>query len=384
MKIIYLNKKITFISSNGNIVEKENCSVDFFKEIVNENDENVIINKLQPNLSSGFSRYEMLFNFESNIIKKVGDTVIMPSVSELSLPQMLIDSILKAEEENNEDKLTAYKNFWLLCCLNSDSRVRDNLFWFLKKHDFRIAKSGLFVAYRNVELKTNNSGFDMETIKNITNFYFEIRAKKKATSAYWLFKSNEIEDYYFIDKSSEDIKNCVCIGNLKDLYCNLKNTEEKTDIVYTDSYTKTFTIRLGEMVSMDRNLCDSVQDNTCSKGLHAASKTWLNENYFGKIPLMVLVNPMDVVAVPKLDDYGKLRCCSYFPIKVVEFDKNGVLIDDIETSGFEHDYMESVTYSGDINYNNEIKYYLEFPKIPEINKELIIEKLNKFKNDKFV
>ena len=52
------------------------------------------------------------------------------------------------------------------------------------------------------------------------------------------------------------------------------------------------------MVTMKRDACDSVQENTCSSGLHVAGKGWLKRNYFGNNGLVVLVNPADVVAVP--------------------------------------------------------------------------------------
>ena len=72
---------------------------------------------------------------------------------------------------------------------------------------------------------------------------------------------------------------------------------------------------------MPRNKCDSVQENSCSRGLHVAGKSWLTSNYFGDTALMVLVNPADVVAVPPIDNYGKMRTCAYYPVSIVEFDK---------------------------------------------------------------
>lgn len=69
----------------------------------------------------------------------------------LSLPKTLVKAILGAEERNDKDALTAYKNFWILMSLNKDERVRKNLFWFLSKWGLKVAKCGFFVGYRNVD-----------------------------------------------------------------------------------------------------------------------------------------------------------------------------------------------------------------------------------------
>lgn len=57
------------------------------------------------------------------------------------------------------------------------------------------------------------------------------------------------------------------------------------------------------------------------------AKGWLKQNYCGSVGLKVLVNPADVVAVPTIDNYGKMRCCGYLPIGVISFDSNGDVID---------------------------------------------------------
>lgn len=69
----------------------------------------------------------------------------------LSIPEDLVKAIVKAEDANDSDALTAYKNFWILMCLNRDERVRKNLYWFLDKWGLKVAKCGFFVGYRNVD-----------------------------------------------------------------------------------------------------------------------------------------------------------------------------------------------------------------------------------------
>ena len=78
---------------------------------------------------------------------------------------------------------------------------------------------------------------------------------------------------------NDDLGRLSVVGNLSELYLNLSDVEVST--IYTDQHTRTFEIKIGEIVSMPRNKCDSVQENSCSRGLHVAGKDWLKENYFG-------------------------------------------------------------------------------------------------------
>lgn len=98
--------------------------------------------------------------------------------------------------------------------------------------------------------------------------------------------------FWFLQKYGMTISRCgFFVG-----YRNVDKTEEEN--VFTDHHSHTFKIRIGEMVTMDRDKCDTVQENTCSTGLHIGGRGWLKENYFGDTGLACLINPADVVAVP--------------------------------------------------------------------------------------
>lgn len=77
---------------------------------------------------------------------------------------------------------------------------------------------------------------------------------------------------------------------------------------YTDTYTGTMDNRPGEMVSMDRNDVDDDPGNTCSRGLHFASR---NYGRFGERLMMIKVDPADVVSIPYHYNNSKGRCCRY-------------------------------------------------------------------------
>lgn len=157
------------------------------------------------------------------------------------------------------------------------------------------------------------------------------------------------------------------------MYEELSNQD--TAPVYTDGYTKKFSIMIGKPVTMPRNKCDSNQSNTCSRGLHVAGKSWLQSNYFGDTGLRVLVNPSDVVAVPPKDSYGKMRTCAYYPVAVVGFDKTGHILDAEIEDGFEDNFMDMITYVGEVNTDDQNSYTLDIPTVPEISRKRIVDRL---------
>ena len=171
---------------------------------------------------------------------------------------------------------------------------------------------------------------------------------------------------YKLDSSSVE---GTLLGVLSDLYTELSNVEVST--IYTDCHTRTFNIKLGEIVSMPRNQCDSDQNATCSRGLHVAGKSWLQKNYFGDVGLRVLVNPADVVAVPPQDSYGKMRVCAYYPVNAIQYGEDGQIVDMPIEDGFEDDFMNKICYTGNFNNLDEQPYNIENVIIPEIDKSKI-------------
>ena len=95
---------------------------------------------------------------------------------------------------------------------------------------------------------------------------------------------------------------------------------------------------------------------------------------------MVLVNPADVVAVPPDDNYGKMRCCAYYPVQLIERDEDGEIIDQVIDDGFEDDFMHHIAYNGDINNTDIVKYTVDIPEIPEISKKKILNRLVEISN----
>lgn len=105
-----------------------------------------------------------------------------------------------------------------------------------------------------------------------------------------------------------------------------------------------------------------------------SSTNWLTQNYYGNVGLVVLVNPAEVVAVPKRSDYGKLRTCAYLPIDKIVYNTEGKIIPYPKETGFECDLVPQVIYEG-IMGTEKNSYKFEIPEIPGINKDRITDNL---------
>lgn len=175
--------------------------------------------------------------------------------------------------------------------------------------------------------------------------------------------------FWFLQKYGMTISRCgFFVG-----YRNVDKTEEEN--VFTDHHSHTFKIRIGEMVTMDRNKCDTVQENTCSTGLHIGGRGWLKKNYYGDTGLACLINPADVVAVPPYDNYGKLRTCAYLPMDIIHYDETSNVIPlDVE-DGFDCSYVTKVIYEGTMGTKEDSTYKINIPEIPGSTVESIQDKL---------
>lgn len=213
-----------------------------------------------------------------------------------------------------------------------------------------------------INAETNNDQVKLDTYKNFWTLMSLNPDERCRKNLFW-----------FLNKNGLVISKCGFFVAYRN--ANYHHTEEDGSIVYTDAHTGTTRIKIGEVVTMPREDCDTVQEHTCSQGLHCGSSWWLKRNYFGNNGLVVLVNPADVVAVPPYDDYGKLRTCAYLPIAKAEFDVDGNVIPFKANDGFDCGYVTKVIYEGLMGTEEDSTYKIEIPEVPGINKEVISDKL---------
>lgn len=81
------------------------------------------------------------------------------------------------------------------------------------------------------------------------------------------------------------------------------------------------------------------------------------------------------MAVPPIDDYGKLRTCAYLPIGIVKYNSQGKIIPYKFEDGFNSEYVTEVLYSGSKATEEYAAYTLEIPEIPELNRAKITQNI---------
>lgn len=318
--------------SDGSIFSTDECTDSMWEFIkAHKEDEEAIKKEFVKDQVDGSALLEKVR--DSRILNLRGNSVYMLSVSELSIPEDFVAKIIEAEERGDEAELTKFKNFWTLVSLNPDSRVRNNLFWFIRKWDMQITESGLIIAYRNADIKSE-AKYSTNEVKTIINTYYQ--------------------EKYINGNNPYEITVKGLNKTLGEAYDEIVNGGDSP--VYTDQHSHTTEIRLGHPVTMPREECDAEQEHSCSSGLHCGAKGWLKQNYFGTVGLQVLVNPANVVAVPTIDDYGKMRTCEYFPIAIIDFDESGDVIEGPHSLHNDVAYLREIRYDGTIN-NEDIDGY---------------------------
>jgi len=317
----------------------------------------------------------------------------------IPMPAQLVERInLYVESGAPVDSLV---NFWMLCMANPDSRARNDLFEFADRYNFPITPYGYFVGYKSVYVKKYSRGYDSlikdsEILQALNPLIAESQdlhylddltstpeEREKVIATYTLVKvfycdtygddqvmyvaanvaADDIYDEEVIDNSKDVIEEALgcylendgeyepeihtiqVVGPLaKELYLLKQRTivegADESDITFTDIHTRTFSIKLGEVVKMDRDECDSNPNQTCSRGLHIGAPGYVKNFGSGSSRKIIacLVNPAHVVAVPTDYSFEKMRVCEYFPYAISDFDAAEDL-KEIDTQFYESDYI---------------------------------------------
>ena len=298
--------------------------------------------------------------------------------------------------------LIALENFWKLCMLNPDDRARQDLFSFADRFHFPITDSGYFIAYKSVEgINMKHKEFGLFVAQEYINMvaamkeypadYTIIRTGEfhndyafsrikisemdkwlegkvlesditlESDAERWMEENHNVEfvsvgghleieafmeyarklGYQDIDITEKFKKTHFVteMGNLNDLFIKLNELFEQEEMSFTDWHTKRMSIKLGQVVQMDRNKCDSDPYQTCSTGLHVGAPGYVKgfNGSSSRFILACLVNPTHVVAVPEDYSFEKMRCCEYYPYAVCEVSDNGYL-KELQTPYFEANY----------------------------------------------
>ena len=170
MRVIRCKNSVTAVLSSGRILQSSECTDEMFeliKKYQKEDNEFELINLFIPEKKEDGVSNARIMVFWKNIsesktsfITIEDNSAYWKSVSPLSMPMSFAEKVIEAEKNSDKNALEAYKNFWTLLSLNQDADVRKNLFRFLDKWGMVITKSGLFVGYRNVDMKEEASSLE--------------------------------------------------------------------------------------------------------------------------------------------------------------------------------------------------------------------------------
>jgi hypothetical protein len=369
-----------------------------------------------------------------------GSTVYLTGTSR-SLPQILVEEFIRVVDRaanepsklsvnvsfheylNQDDEYVALKNFFMWCCLNPRAEVAHELYRFLSENSFRITRQGFVVALRNVVTLHGSP----ELVHFISNTYNKVKAVwKKNPSEYTVFLEDgeyklvhddklfkeetftsttcpecEGEGQFYDewdDEWTEECENCngtgeveeyeytitvpvnhgEKIGNLVDLYLDLPNREENR---FTDDWTKTFDIRIGQVTSMPMEECNWSTQDCAAAGLHFTADQ-IHYVGCGDQSVIVLINPMKVVGIGT----HKGRCYEYLPIMTVPREEATRILHDgmFDTLQLDEEYaireLESLAEKAKEGFATESKKYeFNMPAISAVEIGNIVANLNQMK-----
>ena len=338
---IQVNDTLTVVLNNGQVLTKQNVEIEKLgeckteddviklmstKEVVQEKEKQEEVKKEIELIVSNFDILVQTGDFE------VKDNSVYLKGINRSVPKLLINKFANICLEYNKDtygtdahfsqlldediEYQSLIRFWKKCCLNPNAQSAEDLYEFLEHHNMKIDQHGNFYAYRRVEKAGSKN---TELVDFISNAYNKVKGiwKKKSEDYQVIFNN----DTYSITKNLAG--SGKFIGNLKDLYLNLPNMQENR---YTSAHTGLEDYRVGNVISMPRDEGDDDNTRNCSFGYHAASKQYDYSN-FGNQDILVIINPMDVLAVPR-GEVGKLRTCRWYFAMTLEENERYILDED--------------------------------------------------------
>jgi len=394
-----VNNNLTVVLSNGSILTKPEATEEHYnrikeatskeeilaiiqdKEVAKEKEDQVREAKKISHLIDGFKLLGTLKDFT------VEDSTVYLKGTSRSIPPLLVDKFTEvigryASEADIEDSLSkddeyqGLKNFFMWCCLNPRAEVAKELYRFLTDNSFRITKQGFFVALRNVvTVESDNTVVDF-----VSNTYNKVKAVWKKNPYDYIVLKLDSGGFELHPKTNESKVLGIgkSLGVLTDLYLDLPNMKENR---FTDAWTGTFDIRVGQVVSMPMKSCNWSTQDCAAAGLHFTSDQ-IHYVGCGDTSVLVLINPMKVVGIGK----HKGRCYEYLPIMTVPRYEATSILHDIafDTLELDEDYavneLESLAEKAKEGFTAEAsKYDFNFPSISSVEINSIVLSLSEMK-----
>ena len=328
LNVKLINDVLTVVLNNGDVISKINATSQDYHNVKNassiEEIEKIIadIDVYEEKVKKELEFEKMkTFNDGFSALLETGDFELKEESLYLkginrSVPQLLVEKFVDivnttkyyagfgAINLDENDEYQGLKRFFMWCCLNPRAEVADKLYDFLSKNGMKITKQGLFVALRNVVTVHGGNEF----VHFVSNAYNKVKAVwKKSPNDYTIFIQNgeyklvhkdnlyentpmsstecrecdgtglsgdwevecaecrgdgQVEEYTY--DTQIDINHGEEVGILTDLYLDLPNRNENR---YTDNWSRTFDIRIGQPVYMPKQDCNWSTQDCATAGL---------------------------------------------------------------------------------------------------------------------
>ena len=346
-KILYNvnTKNIDVILNNGNvlssIVEKN-----VYEKIRNCNDESLILELISPPKIEEKNGSDFDIDIEKTITPLIkilsnndnfeieGDKVYLKGIKSIVIPSPIVAEFIRLQTKlddyadwNNDieaqglwkefaEEFNALLMFTYKLLLNPMENSRKDCLEYVKKYNIKLTNTGNMIMYRRI-VSVDNSNKDL--IDFVSKQYLKIKSWKKSPKNYEVFDDNGL--IIAQGDKRHDYNNHK--GNLADLYNNLPELKENR---YTDDYTRSYDIRIGEIYKIREADIDINKHGSCGGALHIADGKVFNYNSFGDTPVVTLTDPRHVYKMDSGSN-GKIGVKQMFIMAITEQDENGNYID---------------------------------------------------------
>ena len=294
-------KNIDVVFTDGDVISAV-VESNIYEQIRNTSSKEDVLRLLTPNNVKG-SDYDIDKNDDEGFIKEqitsivdilsdvqdfkvVNTDVFLKDVNSISIPSSIVAEFIRIVSLMDENRQREYGleyiskdadlseeynsllMFTYKLLLNPMKSSREDCLEYVKKYDIKLTNTGNMIMYRRI-VSVDESNKDL--IDFVSKQYVKVKSWKKAVKHFTVYK-NEDDQYGLTDnvasKSFQD-KNNEVIGNLAELYSSLSEMKENR---YTDDYTRSYDIRIGEAYKIREEDIDVNKHGSCGGALKCVAQ----------------------------------------------------------------------------------------------------------------